>query len=137
MRAQFTQTDAISPALRKLIKKLDGSGREETLEVMGMVVRDWAVESFTDAGKRVKPWAPKADGTPATLQKTHALIHSYAVEATPRVVEITSDRPYAVYHQLGTIWMDDRPMLPVDDGGELMPQVKEDINAALADYLGM
>lgn len=135
MKASFTQKDAVTPALRKLIRKLDDNGRREALEVMGMVIRDWAVESFTDETKRVRPWVDKVDGTPATLQKTHALIRSYRVEPTPRVVVIASDRPYALAHQLGTTNLPDRPMLPVDDAGELIPQAKEDAQSALWDYL--
>jgi phage gpG-like protein len=134
MKALFTQRDAITPKLRALLRKLDGEGRRAALEIMGIIVRDWAVEAFTDATKRAAPWPNKKDGTPATLQLTHALIHSYRVEATPRVVEIASDRPYALTHQLGRGAIPARPMLPLIDG-QLLPQVKADINAALDDYL--
>lgn len=137
MKAYFTSTDAISRELRARLFKLDGAGRTGALEVMGMIVRDRAVEAFTDAGLRVAPWRNKKDGTPATLVKTGALKKSYRVTATPRVVEIASDRPYALRHQLGDAQpgMPARPMLPVDAAGELPVQLKEDISAALWDYL--
>jgi phage gpG-like protein len=139
MKAFFTHKDAIGPELRERIRQLDGPGREETLEVMGLVVHARTIESFTDESSRVAPWPDKADGTPATLQLTHALRQSYRVVASPRVVEIGSDRPYALRHQLGdaTPGMPARPMLPVDAGGELAPEVKRDIVEALGDHLGL
>ncbi len=137
MKAQFTDKDGITPAIRDRIRKLEGAGRTAALEVMGIVVRDWAVQAFTDETMRAAPWPDKKDGTPATLQLTHALIHSYRVEARPRVVEIGSDRPYALTHQVGddSRGMPARPMLPVTSSGELLPQVKEDISAALWEHL--
>lgn len=139
MKATFTQRDAITPEIRRRLRKLDGAGKTGALEVMGIVVQTAAVESFTDETKRASPWPEKKDGTPATLQQTHALRQSYqrAVVATPRVVEIGSDRPYALAHQLGRkeAGLPARPTLPVDARGELLPEVKEDILGALGDYL--
>lgn len=141
MKATFTDRDAVTPGLRRLIRKLDGAGRQAALEIMGMVVRDWAVESFTDTTKRVRPWKDKKDGTPATLQVTHHLRESYqrGVRATPRIVEIGSDAPYALRHQMGdqNPGMPSRPMLPVSPDGELLAEVREEIAAALGDYLGL
>jgi phage gpG-like protein len=136
MKAQFTQRDAITPELRRLVQKLDGSGRQAALEIMGEVVRTAARESFTDETARVKPWPNKKDGTPATLVLTTALSHSYRVEATPRVVTVGSDRKYALTHQLGdrSRGIPARPMLPVV-AGELTAQVKADIVAAIGDWL--
>ena len=136
MKAQFTQKDAITPGLRARIRRLDGAGRTAAMEVMGIVVQTAAREAFTDESQRVAPWPAKNDGSEATLVETTALIHSLRVEATARVVEVGSDRVYALTHQLGddSRGIPARPYLPVV-GGELTAQVREDIVSALGDWL--
>ena len=158
MNATFTTSDGITPAVRALIKKLDGSGRQKVMEVIGMAMRNWAMEAFTNPAMRPTPWAAKRDGTASTLQgKSPVLRRSLRVEATASEVTIGTDRAYALIHQLGGVieakaggalrfqaggkWftakkvtMPARPYLPVMPGGAMMPAAAEEaMEAALGE----
>lgn len=158
MKATLTVTDTITPQIRAMIKKLDGSGRQRVMEVIGVALRNWAMEAFTDPSMRPTPWKAKMDGSASTLQgKSPVLRRSLRVTATAKEAVIGTDRKYALIHQLGGVikakdagalhfqsggkWftckqvtMPARPFLPVMPGGGIMPAAAEDaMDAAIAE----
>jgi phage gpG-like protein len=160
MKFTLSIKDGISPKVDALLRKQSGAGRKAALAVMGMVLRDWAMEAFTDASKRPAAWKAKADGTASTLQgKSPVLRGSLRVEATAEEVTIGTDRKYALIHQVGGVitakaggalrfkgsngkWvtvkqvtMPARPYLPVMASGAIMPAAGEEAAAAVLDEM--
>lgn len=135
MKATFSMRDGMGAGIRALWNAVDGPGKRAALEVMGIVIRDWAVEAFVEPSKRPAAWPLRKDGTPSTLQREFHLRRSLRVEAMESKVIIGSDEEYALVHQTGGKWMPARPYLPVDTNGELMEPVKEDAEGAMEDYL--
>lgn len=68
-----------------------------------------------------------AAGTVSPLIDTGRLWHS----VTSQGAAVTSDAPYAKYHQLGTKKMPARPFVPVKPDGSLVPKVERYVKAAL------
>ena len=162
MKATFTIKDGITPLVSRMTNKLDSAGRKKVMEVIGMAMRNWAMEAFTDAGKRPAGWKAKRDGTPSTLQGagTPVLRRSLRIEATASEVTVGSDRPYALIHQVGgtitakaggalrfqsggkrftvkKVTMPARPYLPVTASGAIMAGAAEDaMDAALHEICG-
>ncbi len=64
-------------------------------------------------------YARKKKGRTSPLIDTGALFRSIRVaEPQGDSVEITSDRPYATYHQFGTTRMPARPFIPAIGGAD-------------------
>lgn len=94
------KSDTISGHLRRVAAA--GKRQVEVHRAVGEVVVQLAKRAFNDAGLRAAPWAPKADGSPATLRKNQVLARSpRVVRAGPQEVIVGSDRKYAAIHQLG------------------------------------
>ena len=101
MQARITQiTDKISPLLEAKFRAASdkrGIHRAIGTGLMGITKR-----AFTDPSLRPSTWAPKKDGTPATLRKSGTLAKSFFTPvATESEVTIGTDRKYAAIHQLG------------------------------------
>jgi phage virion morphogenesis protein len=94
--------DEISPSLAKLAAGL--KDRRPILQAMGLALQSITQRAFRDAALRPAPWAPKKDGSAATLIKTTTLMRSIrVVEVTNDSVTVGSDRRYAAIHQLGGV----------------------------------
>jgi phage gpG-like protein len=131
----LTIRDTLSPALKRQAAKI--KDRKPVLEAMGLEFVSLAKRAFSDASLRPSPWAPKRDGTPATLRKSGALWQSIRVAGTTNSeVTVASDRAYAAIHQFGgeikrgehAIGMPARPYLPIL-GGKLIPAAAAKIAA--------
>jgi phage virion morphogenesis protein len=110
--------------------------RRPVLEAMGAEFVSQSKRAFANTALRPAPWAPKKDGTPATLRKSGALFQSIrVVEVTNDSVTSGSDRPYAAIHQLGgrtgrnhAATMPPRPYFPILNG-KLTPEAQRRIEA--------
>lgn len=91
--------DQITPDLRRKYAAL--SNKQPLHEAIALGLVSLAKRSFTDGSLRPSAWAPKKDGTPATLRLTGTLAKSVRGIATARAATIVSDRHYAAIHQLG------------------------------------
>lgn len=108
-------TDRLSPGLVRLAARCRDV--RPALEAMGLEAVSLTKRAFTDSTLRPKAWAPKRDGTPATLRKSGALWQSIRVTSvTGYSVTWASDRRYAAIHQLGGKRMPARPYFPILDG---------------------
>lgn len=102
MKGTLSIKDGISPKVDAMLRKLDGSGRKQMLQVIGEAMRNWSMEAFTTPSMRPAAWPAKKDGKPSTLQGvTPVLRRSIRVESTSSEVIVGSDRPYARIHQEG------------------------------------
>lgn len=151
MKATYTLSNAIGPAITRMIRAQSAEGRRKVMQVIGMAMRNWAMEAFTDPTMRPAVWPAKADGSASTLQGKlkGTLRGSLRVEATESEAVIGSDRVYARIHQTGGVikasaggalrfqiggkWvmvkqvtMPARPYLPVNASGDVMPAALED-----------
>jgi phage gpG-like protein len=159
MTVTLTVQDGISPKVAEMLRRQDAAGKKKVLTVIGITLRDWAVEAFTEPGKRPASWKNKRDGTASTLQGTSPVLRrSLRVEATADSVTIGTDRKYALIHQLGgeieprsakalrfksggkwwtvkKVTMPARPYLPVRSGGTIMPAAAEEASGAALDEM--
>lgn len=110
LEARITR-DEVSPALAKIGGALRSLG--PLLEEVGLKMVSIAQLSFEDASLRVSPWAPKRDGSPATLIQSGLLRASIRVTSiSGTTVTVGSDRIYAAIQQLGgTIVPKNQPFL--------------------------
>jgi phage gpG-like protein len=93
--------DLITPDLQKKIQAA-GKGREVLLAGAEQLV-SLAQRAIKEPSLRVQTWAPKKDGTEATLRGSPpVLVRSIRViSATSTTAIVGSDRPYAAAHQFG------------------------------------
>jgi phage gpG-like protein len=75
-------------------------------------------------------WAPRKPptGTWPILEKTGRMRRDYHVTATTTGVTVQNNRPYAGFHQTGTVYMPARPVLP---NGPLPSDWRDRIDAAI------
>ena len=124
-----------------LRRRLAAFGDKEALHTaMADVTVQLAKRSFNTSSLRPAPWAPKKDGTPATLRKNQLLARSpRRVSATPKAAIVGSDRKYAAIHQLGgeTRPMPARPYWGfVGKAGVPSEDLKKRVKSALLIVLG-
>ena len=104
--------------------------QQTALKAIGTYVSSDATRAFRDASLRPSPWAPRKDGkaTHPLLIKSGSLRQSvrHRLEGADTVV-VGSDKEYARYHQEGTKHMPARPFFPVDEHGQIMPTVMQQI----------
>src|ERR1017187_3298377 len=75
---------------------------EKVLEAVGQQVVTITRQAFRDESLRVSAWAPKRDGSPATLIQSGQLIASIRVITIGATsVTVGSDKIYAAIQQLG------------------------------------
>jgi phage gpG-like protein len=99
LQARITRDD-VSPALGKLDAALHSLG--PILEAVGLEVVSITQRAFSDSSLRVTPWAPKRDGSPATLIQSGVLRQSIRITSVSgSTVAVGSDRIYAAIQQLG------------------------------------
>jgi phage gpG-like protein len=92
--------DNLSPSLRRLAAGVEN--KRPILQAMGMQLGELTRRSFNEPALRPAPWAPKWDGSPATLRKNQVLVRSIGVsEVTNDHVTVSTDRLYAAIHQFG------------------------------------
>ena len=92
--------DKLSPSLATLAAGI--KDKRPILRAMGKELESITRESFSQPGLRPAPWAPKWDGSAATLRKNQLLHRSIAItELTNDHVTVSSDRLYAAIHQFG------------------------------------
>lgn len=119
-------SDTLTPDLAALYKR--AQNKTGLHRAIGLGIVSLAKRSFNDPALRPAPWAPKKDGSVATLRKSGTLAKSVRVTtATARSVTVGSDRRYAAIHQRGgrRRKMPARPYLPFKkDGSPTPPAVK-------------
>ncbi len=136
--ANLSISNKLTPALARI-----GAGvknKKPILEAIGLQLVSITKRAFTDSSLRPTPWAPKVDGTPATLRRSGALWHSVRVsEVTNALVKIASDRIYSAIHQLGgkagrghKVTIPPRPYMPILDK-KLTPLAKAKVMAIVKD----
>lgn len=153
--------DEVSPALTKLEIALQQLG--PILEAVGLEVVSITQRAFSDATLRVSPWAPKRDGSPATLIQSGVLRESIRITGmSGSTVSVGSDRIYAAIQQLGgpivakpgkslaftaggvkffakKVTIPPRPFFPIDQSGTLSliarEKIADVITKALRTYL--
>lgn len=136
----FTRTrDTLTPDLAKKIGAMKNPQR--AARAMGTVFASLAKRSFNDASLRPLPWQPlraatvkakKRAGLSEEILRAHGrLAQSPRVKSvTKDSVTVTSDAPYARYHQLGTKNIPARPFFPVKADGTLTDQARKLVRAA-------
>ena len=127
-------TDKLSPSLAAMAARL--KNKRPVLEAMGETFRSIAVRSFTDEAMRPAPWAPlkpatvkRKKGAGGILRNKGAMWQSLKVtplKLSNDSVTVSSDRPYAAFHQFGTKYIPARPFFPMLNG-KLTPSAKEKI----------
>lgn len=114
--------------------------KEALHTAMADVTVQLAKRAFNKPDLRPSAWAPKKDGTPATLRKNNVLARSpRRVSATPKHAIVGSDRKYAAIHQLGgeTRPMPARPYWGfVGTAGVPSERLKKRVKSALLTVLG-
>lgn len=77
------------------------------------------------------PWEPRKPptGTWPLLERTGRMRRDYHITPTTAGVTVTNNRPYAGYHQTGTVYMPARKVLP---DGDLPANWRARIDAAVA-----
>jgi phage gpG-like protein len=153
LQAQITRDD-VSPSLGKLDAALHQL--RPILQSVGLEVVSITQQSFQDASFRIAPWAPKRDGSPATLIKSGLLKLSIRItNMSDTTVTVGSDRIYAAIQQLGgtivpkpgnrtlvfkaggvtfyakKVTIPPRPFFPIDSGGNLSSLAQRKIAAVL------
>lgn len=112
------QRDDVTKDLQRLMGKVKNA--TPLLRAIGVGLVGVTKSTFNDASLRPLAWAPKKDGSKATLKSREATLwRSIRVQSVgTRNVVIGSDRPYAAIHQLGgkTRPMPQRPYFPVHNG---------------------
>jgi phage gpG-like protein len=131
------------------------SGLSKVLQAVGVEVVSITRQAFTDASLRAAPWAPKRDGSPATLIQSGMLRASIRIaNISGTSVTVGSDRIYAAVQQLGAtitpkskrtlafkiggvsvfarkVTIPPRPFLPVDASGDFTPTAQQRVIAVL------
>ena len=76
---------------------------EPLLRAAGTTLLSITLGNFSvhGAAYRPIPWAPKADGTPATLKKSGTLSSAWRLEVSDRQATLSNPMPYAAIHQFG------------------------------------
>lgn len=154
LQARITRDEA-SPALGKIDAALHSLG--PILEAVGLQVVSLTQRSFSDKSLRITPWAPKRDGSPATLIQSGLLKQSIRITRIGgTTVTVGSDRVYAAIHQLGgtikrksakepgftvggvtfyaktfAATMPARPFFPIDAAGNLSSTAQRKIAAVI------
>lgn len=129
------------------------------MRAAGTMIVSMAKRAFRSPDLRPTPWPAKRDGSPATLIWKGMLISSIRIISyDAKSVDVGSDRPYALIHQLGgtitpkkgkflkftiggkTIFakkavMPPRPYMPFLPDGTLAPFAVEPIKEVLEDGL--
>ena len=120
--------------------------QQRILQDIGQAVASRATLAFRTPQMRPSPWAPRKPSYTVTVNKktgkktkkldNHPLLIKtgslrqsigWKLRGSDTVV-VGTDRKYAGYHQTGTKRMPARPFLPVDKGGELVPQMRSKIS---------
>jgi phage gpG-like protein len=160
LSAKITRDD-VSPAFAKLDVALHRLG--PILEAVGLEIVSITQRAFSDASLRVAPWAPKRDGSAATLIQSGTLRQSIRItNIGDTTVTVGSDRVYAAIQQLGgvieakagrklrftiggvtyfaqRVKIPERPFFPIDKAGNLSSLAQQKVaavlNKALSVYL--
>ena len=106
--------------------------RRVALNQIGNTVRNRTTAAFRSPSLRPSPWAPRKDkkSTHPLLLKSTTMWRSIEYRVTgPDTVVIGSSTKYAPYHQHGTKNMPARPFFPIDNYGQLTPDVMRKIKA--------
>lgn len=152
LSAKITRDD-VSPSFGKLDAALHSLG--PILEAIGLEVVSITQRAFTDSSLRVTPWAPKRDGSAATLIQSGVLRQSIRItQIGGSTVTVGSDRIYAAIQQLGgtivpksgktlvfksggvtyfakKVTIPPRPFFPIDKAGNLSSLAQRKIAGVL------
>lgn len=126
--------DSISPDLVRRAAAV--ADKRRLLLAMGQAAKSIAIQAFTDPALRPTPW-PARKSTKQDhplLQKSTMLRKSLRGDRiSGDSVLLTSDRPYAATHQLGSTKLNipARPFFPFTKSGKITPAGKTRIERAL------
>ena len=148
----------LSPRLRALNGKL--TDLRPSLEAAGLQIVSITQRAFRDASLRAAPWAPKADGSPATLIQSGTLMRSIRITKLQSAsVAVGTDRVYAAIQQFGgeivpkngkvLVWqkadgtkvfakkvkLPPRPFFPITPDGKLTSLAQTKVKQAILDSL--
>lgn len=145
--------DDVSPAFAKIDAALHQL--RPVLEAIGLEVVSISQRSFYDASLRITPWAPKRDGSPATLIDSGELKKNIFISnITGTTVTVSAAMIYAAIHQVGgtiqaapgkslkftvggvtyfvkRVTIPARPFFPIDKSGNLSSLAQRKIAAVL------
>jgi phage gpG-like protein len=130
------KADTATPDLKRLAAL--GANMAPLLSAVGTGVVSLTKRAFNDAGLRPSGWAPKKDGSAATLKDTSTLWRSVrVVSADSKKVVVGSDRKYAAIHQLGgeSRPMPARPFFPFDKQGRMTTRGLETIKSVAKSWV--
>ncbi len=91
--------DSLTPDLRRMMKAV--RDRDRLHRAIGLGLASLAKRAFRDPAMRPSRWAPKKDGSPATLRRSGTLAKGIAGGGNAARAWAGSDRRYAAIHQLG------------------------------------
>ena len=127
--------DQLTPTLQKALNAM--GDKRPVLEAMAGAAVSVAERAFTEEKYRPAPWAPKKDGSAATLKRNPPVLARSLMAMAPSkdMVEVGSDRPYARAQNFGyePRNLPARPFLPVlQDGSVFAPAEKSIVSAMSA-----
>lgn len=125
--------DAVTVTLDRLEAKIQHP--TPVAEAAAVAVASLTIRAFNDPSVRAAPWAPLTPETlarkiaagvsTAPLKRSTLLFRSWVASADGGTGRVSTDRPYAKYHQWGTRrGLPARPMLPIT-GSPTAPQLTE------------
>lgn len=120
------------PLAVKLRQLTPGRIRQAAAGAVRDTVEQLVDERFHErADTKHRPWAPRKEPTGSwpLLERSGRMRRDYHVTATTTGVSVTNNRPYAGYHQTGTVYMPARKVLP---DGPLPADWRERIDEAVA-----
>lgn len=116
----------LTPKMTKLLRALDGAGKQYVLKEMGRELLDITLGQFgADKPHRAAPWAPLSPKYqkrikyfgPPKLILSGELSNSLTLEGVNQnAVVVTAHSRYAAAHQFGSGPIPPRPFFPVIDG---------------------
>lgn len=125
--------DGISPELAKFARNLMDKG--PLLRGAAGIIAGFGDRAFGEPSVRPGPWAPKKDGSEATLRGNPPILMRSLKVKDPSATSITigSDRPYARAHQFGNPKgnLPARPFLPFGPDKQLAPFAARDVREEL------
>ena len=121
-------TSQLDRKLADIPAALARAQRVALLEI-GNVVKKHAREAIKNPHLRPSTWEPrKKKYKHPPLLKTTNMWNSINSKVTgPDTVVVGTPHAYALYHQHGTKHMPARPFFPIDEYGQLMPMVMDQI----------
>jgi len=119
--------DLLTPALQRKLDQI--ADKRPVLQAMGGAAVSVAERAFTDTSLRLSPWAPKKDGSKATLKGQDVVLARSLLSMPPSadMIEVGSDRDYARAQNFGYTPrnLPARPFFPIAQDGNVLAAVEK------------